>query len=209
MTPDGTSNPVKGGSSDRELLDRIRAGDKSACDECVRLHAPAVYRLALRMMRDPAEAEDVMQETFLNAFRGIDRFDGRAAFKTWLYRIAYNAALSRLQRSRPEFVSIDEGGNTDERTPAPREFFDWSNLPEKELERAELRGELENAIRELPEKMRAVFVMRELEGLSTEQTAEALGVRIEVVKTRLHRARLLLRDRLSSYFESGGRAARS
>ncbi len=200
MTVESTSNPEKGVVSDRALLERIRAGDKSACDECVRLHAPAVYRLALRMTRDPAEAEDVMQETFLNAFRGIDHFHGRAAVKTWLYRIAYNAALSRLQRSRPEFVSIDEKGKRDEGTPVPRQFFDWSRLPEKELERTELRGELELAIRELPEKMRIVFVMRELEGLSTEETAEALGVRLEVVKTRLHRARLRLRERLSSYF---------
>lgn len=209
MTAEGSSKPEKGGSGDRELLARIRAGDREACDECVRLHAPAVYRLALRMMRDPAEAEDVMQEAFLNAFRGIERFDGRAALKTWLYRIAYNAALSRLQRSRAETVSIEESGGADDGTPAPRQFFDWSNLPERELERAELREELESAIRELPEKMRAVFVMRELEGLSTEQTAESLGVRIEVVKTRLHRARLWLRERLSSYFESGAGMSRS
>ena len=198
---------MAGDAGDRELLARIRAGDKSACDECVRRHAPGVYRLALRMMRNEAEAEDVMQETFLNAFKGIDRFDGRAGLRTWLYRIAYNAALTRLLRTRPEFVSVDEAGEPQGSTPLPKEFLDWSSLPEREVERSELRAELENAIRELPEKMRVVFVMRELEELSTGETAEALGVAEETVKTRLHRARMRLRERLSSYFAAGDQVA--
>jgi RNA polymerase sigma-70 factor (ECF subfamily) len=187
---------------DRVLLERIRAGDKAACDDCIRQHAPGVYRLALRLMRNEAEAEDVMQETFLNAFKGIHRFDGRAALRTWLYRIAYNAALVHLRRPKPEFLTVEEASEPEDGTPVPQQLFDWSRLPEQELERAELRAQMEGAIRELPEKLRAVFVMRELEDLSTEETAEALGVKIEVVKTRLHRARLRLRERLSAYLAS-------
>lgn len=184
---------------DRALLERIRAGDRTACDDCIRQHAAGVYRVALRLMRNEAEAEDVMQETFLNAFKGIDRFDGRAGLRTWLYRIAYNTALMRLRRRQPEFVSVDEALEPEDGSPVPQQLFDWSRIPERDFEKAELRAEMEKAIHELPEKLRAVFVMRELEELSTEETAQALGMKIEAVKTRLHRARLLLRERLSDY----------
>ncbi len=185
---------------DRALLDRFRSGDMSACDECIRLHAGGVYRLALRLTRNEAEAEDVVQDTFLNAFRGIDKFDGRSTLRTWLYRIAYNAALARLRKRHPDVVSLDDPGDPQEGTPLPKEFFDWSSLPERELEKAEVKEEMERAIRELPPKLRAVFVLRELEELSTEETAKALEVSEEAVKTRLHRARLWLRERLSAYF---------
>lgn len=188
---------------DKSLLDRMRAGDRVAFEACIRQHSPGVYRLALRLMRDPAEAEDVMQETFLNAFKGIAQFDGRSELRTWLYRIAYNAALMRLRRKKREFVPIDDSGDSEEGFPIPRQLYDWTRLPENELQKAELRAEMEGAIAELPEKLRAVFVLRELEDLTTEETAEALGLRVEAVKTRLHRARLWLRDRLSGYFEAG------
>lgn len=189
---------------DRLLLEQIRAGNKAACDDCVRRHADGIYRLALRLVRDPTEAEDVMQETFLNAFKSIDRFDGRSELRTWLYRIAYNAAMARFRRKHPELTSIDEPGGVDDGTPVPEAMFDWSALADKELERAELRAEMERAIQELPEKLRVVFVLRELEELSTEETAATLGSTIETVKTRLHRARLWLRERLTLYFEKAG-----
>jgi RNA polymerase sigma-70 factor (ECF subfamily) len=187
-------------NDDAALLDRIRAGDKAACGECIERHAPAVYRLALRLTRDAVEAEDVVQETFLSAFKAIDRFEGRAALSTWLYRIATNAAFMRHRRAGPETVSVDEPLLLDDGESVPRQLFDWCCLPEADFESEEARAELERAVRELPEKLRAVFVLRELEGLSTEQTAEALEVSVEVVKTRLHRARLWLRERLSAYF---------
>jgi len=190
-------------NQDRELLERIRAGDISACDDCVRIHSHAIYRLALRLMRDPADAEDVVQETFLSAFKGIDRFDGRSGLSTWLYRIAFNAAMMRLRRRRPEFVPVDRADEQEEDLPIPEAMVDWCLLPEQELVRSEAREEMERAIGELPPKLRAVFVMRELEELSTEETAQALGLSEQAVKTRLHRARLLLRERLSSYFAAG------
>ena len=187
----------------QSFLDRLRSGDREACDECIREHAPGIYRLALRLMRNEAEAEDVMQETFLNAFKGIHRFDGRSGLRTWLYRIAYNAALMKLRRPEPKMLSVEEVSEPENHARVPRQFFDWSALPEQELEKAELRAEMENAVHELPEKLRVVFALRELEGLSTEETARALDIRIEVVKTRLHRARLWLRERLAAYFASG------
>ncbi len=184
---------------ERALVERLQAGDKSACAQCVELHSPGVYRLALRLLNDEAEAEDVVQETFLNAFRAIGSFQWRAGLNTWLYRIAYNAALMRLRR-KPLNVTVELPSDDGETLATPRELFDWCCLPERDLESAEARAELEHAIRALPEKLRAVFVLRELEDLSTEQAAEALGISPENVKTRLHRARLWLRERLAGYF---------
>ncbi len=190
--------------ADHELYARIRAGDRAACNECIERHSPGVYRLALRLLGDEAEAEDVTQETFLNAFRSIDSFEWRSGLNTWLYRIAHNAALMRLRRRRPPTLSVEA---TDEDLPEalPRELFDWCCLPEQDFESAEARAHLEEAVRALPEKLRAVFVLRELEELSTEATAEALGLSPENVKTRLHRARLWLRERLAGYFTERAR----
>lgn len=186
--------------TDRRLLERLRAGDKSACAECVEQHSAAVYRLALRLTGDETEAEDVVQETFLNAFRAIESFEGRSSLSTWLYRIAANAALMRARRAQPLMVSVDDPVQLDEDQSLPSALFDWCCLPERDFETAETRAELERAIRELPHTLRAVFVLRGLEGLSTEETAAALDVSAEVVKTRLRRARLWMRERLSPYF---------
>jgi RNA polymerase sigma-70 factor (ECF subfamily) len=188
---------------DRRLLERIRAGDMTACDDCIRAHSPGIYRLALRLMRDQSEAEDVVQETFLSAFRGIDRFDGRSGLGTWLYRIAFNAAMMRLRRRRPDVVPVEGTDEQEGDLPVPEALVDWCLLPEQELVNAEARAEMERAIGELPAKLRAVFVLRELEELSTSETAEALGLSEQAVKTRLHRARLLLRERLTGYFAAG------
>jgi RNA polymerase sigma-70 factor (ECF subfamily) len=194
---------MKEAESDRELLERIRAGDKRACADCIERHSAGVYRLALRLMQNPADAEDVVQETFLSAVKAIDGFDGRSELRTWLYRIAYNAAMMRLRRKEPESVSMEEAAEPEDGLPVPKELFDWCCLPEEELERAEVRAELERAVGELPLTLREAFVLREMEDLSTAETAAALGVSEEVVKTRLHRARLWLRERLGEFFAAG------
>jgi RNA polymerase sigma-70 factor (ECF subfamily) len=194
-------------SDDRALLARIRVGDKAACAACIEQHSPEVYRLALRLMKNEAEAEDVVQETFLSAFKGIDQFDGRAELRTWLYRIAHNVALMQLRRAKMDLVSIDEASEPEDGAPVPQVLFDWCCLPEPEMDKAEVRLELEQALKAMPEKLRAVFVMRELEGMSTQAAAEALTVSAEVVKTRLRRARLWLRERLSTYFAHRAPAA--
>lgn len=186
------------------MVRRLKAGDKAACAQCVELHSPGVYRLALRLLGDEAEAEDVLQETFLSAFKAIGRFEWRAGLQTWLYRIAYNAAMMRLRRRGPLTVAV-ELPSEDGAEAVPQELFDWCCLPEQDFESAEARRELDRAIGELPEKLKAVFLMRELEGLSTEQVAEALGISPENVKTRLHRARLWLREHLAGYFTERAR----
>jgi RNA polymerase sigma-70 factor (ECF subfamily) len=187
-------------ADDGALLSRLRAGDPQACAECVDRHAPSVYRLALRLMGNEADAEDVMQETFLSAFKSVQRFEGRSDLGTWLYRIAHNAALMRLRRREPTALSVDPAEWDDGPAATPHELFDWCCLPERDFETAEARDELEAAVRALPEPLRVVFALRELEGLSTDETAEVLSLSTEAVKSRLHRARLWLRERLSEYF---------
>jgi len=187
--------------SDRHLLARIHAGDRTACAECIDKHGDNIYRLALQLMQNEADAEDVVQETFMNAFRAIDSFEGRSSISTWLYRIAYNAAMGKLRKTYPNYLSIDETLNEKEGEKiVPRELFDWCCLPESDFATDEVREKLQQAIRDIPETLRSVFVLRELEGLSTQETADALDVSLDVVKTRLRRARLWLRERLSTYF---------
>lgn len=202
IVTDSAAQTVPQAAAEQELIRRLRAGDKVACTECIDLHSPGVYRLALRMTGSPEEAEDITQETFLNAFKAIDSFEGRSGLGTWLYRIAHNTALMRLRRKQPLYVSIDPPAEPEleERTPTPVQLFDWCCLPEQDFATNEARSELQQAIAELPETLRSVFVLRELEGLSTDETAHVLGVSAANVKVRLHRARLRLRERLSGYF---------
>jgi RNA polymerase sigma-70 factor (ECF subfamily) len=185
---------------DRELVARIKQGDLSACAECVALHSDGIYRLAYRLMGNESDAEDVVQETFLSAFKAIERFDGRSSLGTWLFRIAYNAAMMRLRRKQPRFLSVDQPLKTSEGDEIPRQLMDWCCLPEVEFASDEARTEIGEAVSALPERLKAVFVLRELEGHSTVETAEILEISPEAVKTRLHRARLWLRERLSDYF---------
>lgn len=189
--------------SDAELVERLKAGDQAAYAQLVEAHAGRVYRLALRMMGNEADAEDVLQETFLSAFRSIDRFESRSSLSTWLYRIASNAALMRLRRKEPEKVSVDEPVELDDGETIPRQLFDFCCLPEEDLMREEARAEMARAIDELPATLRSVFVLRDIEGLSTEETAQALDLSISAVKSRLMRARLKLRERLGAYFAHG------
>lgn len=183
-----------------DLLNRIRHGDKSACDECITLHYDALHRLAMRLVADPMEAEDIVQESFLRAFKAIHTFDGRSRLSTWLFRITYNTAMMMLRKKTPPSVSVDEpvDSNGDEFTPI--QLFDWCCLPEDDLLRSEALTEVGRAIEELPATLREVFIMREFEGISTIGVAETLNLSESAVKVRLHRARLALRSKLGSYF---------
>jgi RNA polymerase sigma-70 factor (ECF subfamily) len=182
------------------LLKELQAGDSLAFAQFVEENQGQVYNLALRMLNDPQEAEDVLQETFLNAYKALPDFQGRSRLSTWLYRIASNASLMRLRKKRLETVSVDEPLTLDAGDSVPRQLVDWSNLPEDELISNESRHVMDEAVSELPEPLRIVFVLRDLEGLSTAETGEVLGLSEGAVKTRLHRARLKLREKLSSYF---------
>ena len=163
-------------------------------------YSPQLYRLALRMLGNPQEAEDVLQETFLNAFRHMDQFEGRSQLSTWLYRIAANQALMRLRKNEPDMVSVDEPVQVDGDEPMPRQLKDWCCLPEAEFMTSEAQAQLDQAIRELSSALRAAFILRDLQGLSTRETAEILEISESAVKTRLLRARWELRDKLSAYF---------
>lgn len=181
-------------------LEALRAGNREEFSRLVEALSGKVYRLALKMMGNPQDAEDILQETFLKAFRGLKSFDGRSSLSTWIYRIATNEALMVLRRKHPEFVSIDEPVETQEGEQEPIQIVDWCCLPEKELLSVEGRRHLDEAIGRLSPALRAVFVLRDIEDLSTLETAEALGLSEEAVKTRLSRARMRLREDLSEYY---------
>ena len=181
--------------TDTTLVERVRGGDRSAFGEIVKRYQARVYRLAVRFTGNPQEAQEVLQETFLAAFRNLASFRAESAFSSWLYRVTVNCSLMHLRKGRagPPRVALDDlppsvvpvGG-------------DW---PDAATDRREIAEVLSAAVEELPELIRAVFILRDVEDLSTEQVAEILEVTVATVKTRLHRARLFLRERLARHFE--------
>jgi RNA polymerase sigma-70 factor (ECF subfamily) len=201
-------------ASERELLRGLRAGEAEAYRQLLELHSANVYHVAFKLLGDEQEAEDVLQETFLSAFEAICSFEGRSKLSTWLYRIAYNAALMRLRkRSQLTSFSLDvppPGVDPDgDGSHVSRHLVDWSAVPDDQLLTAEAREVMDRAIAELPETLRSTFILRDIQGLSGSETAEVLGIGVPTVKTRLHRARLWLRDRLSDYFKEGAHGIRA
>lgn len=184
---------------DAALLEALRAGDSAALAAVFDAYADRLYRLALGLLQDPVEAEDVVQEAFLTLMTHLDRFEGRSRVGTWLYRVAYNASLDRLRQRQPEPLPEQDSEGPDD-PPMPRALVEWRLTPEEILADAEALAELDQAVAELPEALRAVFILRDIEGLSTAETAEALGISPGAVKVRLHRARLALRERLTEIF---------
>lgn len=181
-------------------LEAIIAGDRAEFARLVDEYSSPIYRLGLRMLGNPQDAEDVLQNTFLNALTHIQNFDGRSSLATWLYRIAANEALMLLRKKKPE-VNIEEmEGEEDAEDLHPARFVDWSALPEDELLSDEGKKALDDAIQQLPESLRLVFLLRDVEGLSIKETADALNLTETNVKTRLLRARLALREQLSAYY---------
>jgi RNA polymerase sigma-70 factor (ECF subfamily) len=184
-------------------IEALRAGDPAAVGALFEAYADRIYRLALGVLRDPAAAEDIVQETFLTALTHLDRFEGRSSIGTWLYRVAYNASIDRLRRRSDDPLPPDEPEEDPEAGsafPLPKAIVDWASAPERWQADRELAAEIERAIADLPQIQRVVFLLRDVEGLSTEETAEALGLSEGATKVRLHRARLAMRERLSAYF---------
>ena len=188
-------------SDELALVRAAKAGDISAFEQLVHRYDRNVFRIAQHITQNREDAEDVVQDAFLKAYENLKNFQEQSKFYTWLVRIAVNEALMRLRRRRPErMVSLDEDVKTEEDS-MPREVADWSPNPEQQYSQEELRDILTRTIQGLPSSFRTVFVLRDVEGLSTEETAEALGLSIPAVKSRLLRARLQLRERLNKYFK--------
>jgi len=178
----------------------LKAGDRAEFARLVDLASAPIYRLGLKMLGHPQDAEDVLQNTFLKAFQSLPNFEGRSTPLTWLYRIAVNEALMLIRRRRPQVEIAEESQDESDGLPAPVQLTDWCCLPESDFLSAEARQALDAAILALPEKLRATFVLRDIEGLSIHDTSDAFGLSKTAVKTRLFRARFRLREQLSTYF---------
>lgn len=181
------------------FVDRLTAGDRAAFAELVEKTSDRIYGLVLRMLSNAQDAEDVLQETYLKAYKALPEFEKRSSLTTWLYRIAANEALMMIRKKKPlqQSMELDDDNDESEATP---EIVDWRFLPEKELASAETRRMLQEATGRLSAALRIVFLLRDVQGLSVKETADILGLNENVVKTRLVRARLKLRDDLSGYF---------
>jgi RNA polymerase sigma-70 factor (ECF subfamily) len=189
--------------SDEELVARARNKDFGAFEQLLDRYEDKIFRLAYRFVRNETEAKEVLQDTFLSIWRKLDTFKGDSQFGSWLYRVAANTALMRLrsQRRHPE-VSTEELpiGYLDNFGQLPTPGENWAKRPDDELQSEELRRHIQTAVDGLPEIYRTVFILRDVEGLSTEETGEILGISVPTVKTRLHRARIALRDNIGTYF---------
>jgi RNA polymerase sigma-70 factor, ECF subfamily len=183
------------------LVDAARKGDIGAFESLVKRYDRNVFRIAQHITQNREDAEDVVQDAFLKAYQNLGQFQGQSKFYTWLVRIAVNEALMRLRKRKTDkTVSMDDEVETEEGS-MPREFADWSPDPEQQFRQSELNDILARSIQGLPSSFRTVFALRDVEGLSTEETAEMLGLSVPAVKSRLLRARLQLRERLSKHFK--------
>ena len=204
-TPTLQPDPVE-----EQLIARCLNGDHEAFYQLMRPYERAIYFAAMGVLDNPADAEEVAQEAVLKAFKALPRFRQEAKFSTWLIQICINEAKMKLRKDRRQlYESIEEGRQNDEGEYVPKDFADWREIPLEALEQKELRKALTQALDSLPEKHRTVLILRDVQHLSTTETAQALGLTEANVKTRLLRARLQMRDALAPGFDgawSRGRA---
>jgi len=178
----------------------LQQRDKAVFARVLDQNSDRIYRLALKMVSNVQDAEDILQETFIKAFNNIDQFEGRSKISTWLYRIAVNESLMLLRKRKGNTVQLDLPIETDDGDLIPRQIVDWCCLPEKELMNTETRDYIQEAVKTLSDANRAAFILRDVEGLSTQETAEALDISESAVKVRLMRARMQLREELTAFF---------
>lgn len=197
--PVSSAVEVLAGNDERELLAQARGGSGAAVEVLVDRYERRVFRLAQNITSNYEDAEEVVQNAFVKAFRNLNSFRGDSRFYTWLVRIVVNEALMKARRRRPNVLSIDYDA-ADEDHRAPRQLQDWGPSPEQLYSQEELRAILDTTIAGLAPTYRIVFQLRDVEGLSTQETARTLDLTITAVKTRLRRARLQLRDSLDVYF---------
>ena len=205
--PDGLKPSALAGLTDEVLVERVRSKDVAAFEELLGRYENKLYRLAMRFVRNENDAQEILQDAFLSAWRNLPGFEGRAQFGSWMYRVTVNAALMFLRaRNRHPEVMLDdiEPGvlHKAAEQSAHGSSEDWSQRPDEQLQSEELRRHIQTAVDALPDGLRTVFLVRDVEGLSTEETAELLGLSLPAVKTRLHRARLALREAIGDYFAS-------
>ncbi len=180
-----------------ELIAEAKKGNKKALAEIVGKYEKTIYNFSFKICRDPEKAENIMQETFYSMVKSIGQFDGNSKLSTWLYRIVANHCLMQARKEkRRSYVSLEN----DENLYSERHIADWTSLPYKSTENNELRVILDNAIKKLSPDYRIVFLLRDVEGLSTEETAEAANISVPAVKSRLHRARAFLRKEIDEAF---------
>jgi RNA polymerase sigma-70 factor (ECF subfamily) len=183
-----------------EIIELAKQGDKNAMSVLVNRYSKRVYNLILRILRNKEEAEDILQETFLTVVAKLHMFDGRSSFFTWVYRIATNSALMLLRKKKIRKANFKDNDFDPEQNEL-NNLVDWSQDPTIDVDNEEIREKIDEAIGTLKEKYKAVFVLRDIEGLSTREASEVLNITEENVKIRLLRARQFLRSKLSEYFE--------
>jgi RNA polymerase sigma-70 factor, ECF subfamily len=197
------SNPEQGSTREQELIAQVQRGHTDLFYELVRPYERRVFAAALAILRNEADAEDTAQEAMLKALANIQQFRAESRFSTWLIQITVNEALMRRRRERTRMTEAIDDRRDEEGEYVPREFADWREIPSEALERKEVRQKLAEALASLDRKYREVFVLRDMEQLNIQETAEALGISVASVKTRLLRARLMLRDLLAGGWDRG------
>jgi RNA polymerase sigma-70 factor, ECF subfamily len=189
-------------TQDRQLIARLQAGDDTAVQDLADRYSARIYQLAMRHMKNREDAEEVTQDVLMKVYRKVGSFRGDAALSSWIYRITFNTAMSRLRNSRLARAADQERERALAADPAvddrrtPRQPADWSRLPDEALLRLQLRDAVAAAIADLPEIYRAPVVLRDIQGLTTEEASSRLKVKDQTLKSRLHRGRLMLRERL-------------
>jgi RNA polymerase sigma-70 factor, ECF subfamily len=194
MTPHYKELPDDG------LVHLAQEGDNRAFDELVARYRDRVYRLSFKILRHEEDAAEALQDAFLSAYRGIKKFKSESTFSTWLYRVATNASLMKYRKRRDDHVSLEQSQSY-QPDAEPLAIPDWSQQPLEELLDSETREVMEEGLRRLPEELRTVFILRDEDGHSNAEVAEMLDLSVAAVKSRLHRARIALRDRLDRYFQ--------
>jgi len=182
------------------LVEKAKDGDKAALAQLVQTYSGKIYNLALRILRNKEDAEDILQETFLTVVEKLHTFDGRSGFFTWIYRIATNASLMKLRKKKLVFKDIANEDDYNDSIES-RVFVDWTQDPSINVYDEEIKKKIDEAVNKLSDIYRSVFVLRDIEGLSIKETSAILNISEENVKIRLRRARQFLRDILSEYFE--------
>jgi len=188
---------------EQDLIAKVQRGQNELFYELVRPYERRVYAAALAILRNETDAEDIAQEAMLKALANIRQFRAESRFSTWLIQITVNEALMRRRRQRTVVMEGLDNQRDEEGEYIPRDFADWREIPSEALERKEVRQKLAQALASLDRKYREVFVLRDMEKLNIQETAEALGISVASVKTRLLRARLMLRDLLAGGWENG------